>query len=85
VGGHELRSGRRQTVLALAMLALFLLTLIWSPLTDFFALTPLPFTAHAMLVLVVIGWAASLRFLWRFDLRALASSLRRWPARTRER
>ncbi|HET7034838.1 MAG TPA: HAD-IC family P-type ATPase [Thermomicrobiaceae bacterium] len=77
VGGHGLRAGHRQTMLALGMLALFLVALIWPPLTDFFGLSPLPFTAHAMLVLVVIGWAVSLRWLWRLDPRALLAGLRR--------
>lgn len=70
-GGTVLSGDRRPALLALALLAVFLVVLVWTPARRFYALEPLTPASYPMLALVVVGWAAALRFIWRLNLSEL--------------
>ena len=64
-GGDELSGDRRPTILALAMLLLFLLIMLVPSLREFFELTLLGALDYALIALAVALWAIILRFIWR--------------------
>jgi cation-transporting P-type ATPase E len=66
-GGTVLSGDRRPAQLALALLAVFLVVLVWTPARRFYALEPLTPAAYPLLALVVLGWAVALRFIWRLN------------------
>ena len=55
----------RPTLLALAMLGLYLLFFIIPPLRDFFELAPLGLTEIVLIVVLALVWAVAVMVLWR--------------------
>lgn len=68
VGGDELTGDWRPTLMAGALLALFVGGLFVGPLRDFYELSSLPLSAYLVIAFVVVGWASLLRFVWRLEL-----------------
>ena len=67
-GGDELSGDRRPAILALGMLAAFVVILLVPTLREFFELTLLPALDYVLIGAVVIGWGFALRFAWRKHL-----------------
>ena len=65
VGGDELSGDRRPALLALGMLAAFVVILLVPALREFFELTLLPALDYVFIGAVVIVWGFALRFAWR--------------------
>jgi cation-transporting ATPase E len=86
-GGAPLSGDWRPTVLAVAMLLLYIVILRVEPLRRFAELGALSLVEYTMIGLVVLGWAVLLRSIWRFQvgakIRRLAAMLahRRRPER----
>jgi cation-transporting P-type ATPase E len=71
VGGDtELSGDRRPAMMAVGMLVLFLITLWFEPVRNFYELETLPLSGYMVILLVVTGWATVLRYIWR--LRVVA-------------
>ena len=64
-GASDIASDRRPAMLAIAMLALYATIAIVPPLNAFFELQTLPLSGYLMISIAVIGWAVSLRWIWR--------------------
>jgi cation-transporting P-type ATPase E len=73
-------SDRRPAMLAIAMLALYVAIAIVPPLNAFVELQTLPLSGYLMISIAVIGWAVSLRWLWRLRIvdRIAGFLLRTW-------
>jgi cation-transporting ATPase E len=91
-GGDELSGDWRPTILAGALLAAFLATLLVEPAREFYELTTLPLSAYLLIGIVVAGWASLLRSTWRMRLvergwarvAAITTQVRNWRRRRRE-
>jgi cation-transporting ATPase E len=59
---------RRRVGLVLAMLALFIVVMLWPAARGFFQMEVLAAADYSLIGLVLIVWAACLQALWRFDL-----------------
>ena len=68
VGGDELSSDWRPTILALGMLVLYGLVMLVPALRSFFELTPLRGLDVILISALVVVWALVLRFVWRARL-----------------
>ncbi len=68
VGGDELSSDWRPTILALGMLVLYGLVMLVPALRSFFELTPLRGLDVILIGALVVAWALVLRFVWRARL-----------------
>jgi cation-transporting ATPase E len=64
-GGDELSGDWRPTILAVALLAIYVVVLLTPPLRQFFALTQLPPGDVLLVGGVVAVWGIALRFTWR--------------------
>lgn len=64
-GGDELSSDKRPTILAGAMLLVFILILIIAPIRAFFELVVLPLHYYAIIVAGVVIWMLAVREVWR--------------------
>jgi cation-transporting ATPase E len=84
VAANPLNGDWRSPALAVGLLALFIAFLAVPTTRDFYELELLNGWEFAMVGLVVVAWAFSVRSLWRFDLfaqvRALVSRVRKQPA-----
>jgi cation-transporting P-type ATPase E len=67
-GGDELTDDRRPTVLAFAMLLLYILALAIPYVRHFFQLVLLPATDIALILAVVLLWAVIQLFIWRHNV-----------------
>lgn len=93
VGGDELTGDWRPALLAVALLALFVVGLLVRPLRDFYELSSLPLSAYLVIGFVVAGWASLLRLVWRLQLlprfvatlRRRAAAARAWFRRVARR
>lgn len=65
VGGDELSSDRRPTILAVALLFGFVLVVLIAPLRNFFELIPLRLSDYAIIGAVVLVWMLVVRAAWR--------------------
>lgn len=65
VGGDKFSGDWRPTLLAFAMLIVYIGILAITPLRNFFELVPLPPTAYAGIVLITLIWMLLLRLAWR--------------------
>jgi cation-transporting ATPase E len=65
VGGDELSGDRRPALLAVGMLALFVVIILVPGLRQFFELASLRARDYALIGTVVFTWAGVLRFIWR--------------------
>lgn len=81
VGGDELSGDLRPTLLALAMLAAYVLILAVPAVRGFFELEPLPLGDLGLIATATAIWALALRAVWR--TRLLERLLRR-PTRTED-
>jgi cation-transporting P-type ATPase E len=68
VGAHEQVRDRRPTMLALAMLVLYMTVALVQPLKEFFDLRTLPISAYLLILFAVTGWAVTLRLIWRLGI-----------------
>lgn len=80
-GGTELNGDWRPTWLALGMLGLYFVVLGIPFLRDFYAITYLSVPGYLIMALVAIGWAASLRYLWRLNILQKITLIRGWVSR----
>lgn len=64
-GGDVLSGDRRPTLLALGMLAAYVVILAIDPLREFFGLHLLGFWDYVGIFALVCAWAMALRFIWR--------------------
>lgn len=67
-GGSKLSGDWRPTISAGAMLAIYFLIIIIDPLRQFFELEILSLQEYALISGIVLAWAISLRFIWKFNL-----------------
>jgi len=67
-GGNSLSGDWRPTILAAGLFASFVMLLGIQPLRSFFGLTSLTGSDYAVIALIVVVWAAVLRFTWRARL-----------------
>jgi cation-transporting ATPase E len=67
-GGDELSADRRPTILAAAMMLVFVLILIITPIRDFFELLVLPLHYYALIAASVVLWMLAVREVWRRHL-----------------
>lgn len=65
VGGDEYSGDWRPTLLAVALLLVYLGILLYEPARDFFELLVLPFWVHALIGLLTLLWMLILRAAWR--------------------
>jgi cation-transporting P-type ATPase E len=75
VGGSPLNGDWRPTVLAGALFVLFGVILGVPALRNIFELELLSVSEYAIIAYVVLGWAVTLRFLWRLDAPAQVGKL----------
>lgn len=75
VGGNDLNGDWKPTILAIAMVAAFGFVLGVPFLRDFYGVGFLTVPGYLIIILVAIGWATSLRFLWRLDILARTRAL----------
>lgn len=82
VGGDELTGDWRPTLMAGALLVLFVVGLNVRMARDFYEITSLPLSAYLIIGFVVVGWASMLRLFWRLQLlqRLVAAIRLRWRA-----
>ena len=64
-GAVEYVGRRFPVLLALILLALYVAIAIFPPLNAFFELRTLPLSGYLLIFIVVIGWAAAQRWIWR--------------------
>jgi cation-transporting ATPase E len=83
VGGNRLNGDYHPTLLALAMMVVFMLITMIPPLRDLFLLSPLGLQEYALLTLAVTIWLFTVRLTWRTRLlsRYLSVDLDEPPAR----
>ncbi len=67
-GGSGLSGDWRPTISAGVMLAIYFLIVLISPLRQFFELEMLSLQEYALIGGIVLAWAISLRFIWKFNL-----------------
>ena len=67
-GGDDLSGDWRPTLLAGAMLVLYVLAMTVPGARSFFELSLLPIPGLALVLVLVATWAITLRFIWRHDL-----------------
>jgi cation-transporting ATPase E len=83
VGGNRLNGDHRPALLALAMMAVFVLITMIPPLRALFLLSPLGLREYALLALAVTIWLFTVRLTWRTRLlsRYLSVDLDEPPTR----
>jgi cation-transporting P-type ATPase E len=65
VGGEPLSGDWRYTIMAICLLAFYMVALITPPLRNFFTIAFLSWQDYGILAGVAIGWALGLRAVWR--------------------
>jgi cation-transporting ATPase E len=65
VAGDEYSGDKRPTILAVAMLAIFVIIMLVPATRTFFVLAPLGPFDIALIAAVVVAWAFALRYIWR--------------------
>ncbi|HKP51454.1 MAG TPA: HAD-IC family P-type ATPase [Chloroflexia bacterium] len=65
VAGDEYSGDKRPTILAVAMLAIFVIIMLVPATRTFFVLAPLGLFDIALIAAVVVAWAFALRYIWR--------------------
>ena len=76
-GGNGLVGSWNSTILAGAMLALFVIILAVPPLRAFYEMVVLSWPTYVLLAFMVVGWATTLRFIWRLRIQDRLSRLTR--------
>ncbi len=67
-GASRLSSDRRPALLALALMACFLLFSFIPPLGALFTLTPLPLIVYALTAAAIVVWLLAVRWVWRANI-----------------
>ncbi|BAU44796.1 hypothetical protein [Leptolyngbya sp. O-77] len=65
VGGEPYSGDWRYTLMAIALLGIYLLIVALPPLREFFELSPLSLPGYLYIGLVAVEWCLLLRFIWR--------------------